>query len=214
MKSDLAIAILIRSRMIELGLSRGEFAKRLGYKNLAKGIRRIDVFCEGGIEGTKQFLDVLPQALETSAETVKRALDQTVRELELAEKQEAETRDKIWRENFCPHAIILTERSVPSPIFVAAIIGVEKLLQIDLDATQGPVSFVRQVLDRLPERVPAFGNPIGFVINYSPDKAVRFDRNGQPIAILDKAICPGTAVLLRLGGRPITAEALTLVFGK
>jgi hypothetical protein len=214
MKSDLAIATLIRSRMIELGLSRGEFAKRLGYKNLAKGIRRIDVFCEGGIEGTKQFLDVLPQALETSAETVKRALDQTVRELELAEKQEAETRDKIWRENFCPHAIILTERSVPSPIFVAAIIGVEKLLQIDLDATQGPVSFVRQVLDRLPERVPAFGNPIGFVINYSPDKAVRFDRNGQPIAILDKAICPGTAVLLRLGGRPITAEALTLVFGK
>ena len=214
MKSNLAIAILIRSRMIELGLSRGEFAKRLGYKNLAKGIRRIDVFCEGGIEGTKQFLDVLPQALETSAETVKRALDQTVRELELAEKQEAETRDKIWRENFCPHAIILTERSVPSPIFVAAIIGVEKLLQIDLDATQGPVSFVRQVLDRLPEGVPAFGNPIGFVINYSPDKAVRFDRNGQPIAILDKAICPGTAVLLRLGGRPITAEALTLVFGK
>jgi len=43
----------------------------------------------------------------------------------LAEKQEAEARDKIWRENFRPHAIILTERTVPSPIFVAAIIGVE-----------------------------------------------------------------------------------------
>jgi len=42
MKSDLAIATLIRSRMTELGLSRGEFAKRLGYKNIAKGIRRID----------------------------------------------------------------------------------------------------------------------------------------------------------------------------
>ena len=79
MKSDLAIATLIRSRMTELGLSRGEFAKRLGYKNIAKGIRRIDALCEGDIEGTKQFLDVLPQALETSAETVKRALDQTVR---------------------------------------------------------------------------------------------------------------------------------------
>jgi hypothetical protein len=152
--------------------------------------------------------------LETSAETVKRALDQTLRQLELAEKQEAEARDKLWRENFCPHAIILTERTVPSPIFVAAIIGVEKLLQIDLDATQGPVSFVRQVLDRLPEGVPAFGKPIGFVINYSPGQAVRFGRNGRPIAILDKAIRPGTAVLLRLGGRPITAKALTLVFGK
>ena len=169
--------------------------------------------CEGDISGTKQFLDVLPRALETSAETVKHALDQTVRDIELAEKQEAEARDKIWRENFRPHAIILTEHTVPSPIFVAAIIGVEKLLRIDLDATRGPVSFVRQVLDRLPNRVPAFGTPIGFVINYSPDKAVRFDRNGQPIAILDKAVRLGTAVV-HLGGRPIPAEALGLIFGE
>jgi hypothetical protein len=213
MKSDLAIATLVRSRMIELGLSRGEFAKRLGYKNIAKGIRRIDDLCDGDIEGTKQFLDVLPQALETSAETVKGALDQTVRELELAEQQEAEARDKIWLENFRPHAIILTERTVPSPIFVAALFGVEKLLRIDLDPTQRPVSFVRQVLDRLPEGVPAFGKPIGFVINYSPDNAIRFDRNGQPIAMLDKAARPGTAVLLRLGGRPIPAEALGMIIG-
>ena len=145
---------------------------------------------------------------------MKLALDQTVRELELAAKEEAEARDKIWRENFRPHAIILTERTVPSPIFVAAMIGVEKLLRIDLDATQGPVSFVRQVLDRLPEGVPAFGKPIGFVINYSPDEAVRFDRNGQPIAILDEAVRPGTAVFLRLDGRPIPAEALGLIVGK
>jgi hypothetical protein len=185
--------------MTELGLSRGEFAKRLGYKNIAKGIRRIDDLCEGNIEGTKQFIEVLPQALETSAEIVTLAPDQTVREIELAEQQKAEARDKIWRENFRPHAIILTERTVPSPIFVAAIIGNEKLLRIDLDATQGPVSFVRQVLDRLPEGVPAFGKPIGFVINYSPDQAIRFDSNGQPIAILDKAVRPGTTVL-RLGG--------------
>ena len=214
MKSDLAVAVLIRSRMTELGLSRGEFAKRLGYKNLAKGIRRIDALCEGDLEGTKHFLEALPQALETSGETVKRALDQTVREIELAEKQEAEARDKIWRENFRPHGIILTEKTVPSPIFVAAMIGVEKLLRIDLDLAQGPVSFVKQVLVRLPEGVPAFGKPVGFVINYSPDKAVRFDSNGQSIAILDKAVRPGTATLLRFGGRPIPAEALGLVFGK
>jgi hypothetical protein len=214
MKSNLAIATLIQSRMIELGLSRGAFAKRLGYKNIAKGIRRIDALCEGDVKGTKQFLHALPQALETSADTVIRALDQTVRELELAAKQEAEARDKIWRENFRPHVIILTENTVPSPIFVAAIIGVEKLLRIDLDATQGPVSFVRRVLNRLPEEVAAFGKPIGFVINYSPDQAIRFDLNGQPTAILDKAVHPGTAVLLRLGRRPIPAEALGVVFSK
>jgi len=32
---------------------------------------------------------------------------------------------------FRPHAIIVTERSIPSPIFVAALIGVEKILRID-----------------------------------------------------------------------------------
>jgi hypothetical protein len=137
MKSNLATATLIRSRMAELSLSRGEFAKRLGYKNIAKGIRRIDALCEGDVEGTKQFLDVLPQVLETSADTVKRALDQTVREIEMAEKREAEARDQIWRENFRPHAVILTERTVPSPIFVAAIIGVENLLRIDLTLLRG-----------------------------------------------------------------------------
>jgi hypothetical protein len=68
---------------------------------------------------------------------------------------------------------------VPSPIFVATIIGVEKLLRIDLYATQGPVSFMGQVLDRLPEEVPAFGKTVGFVIKYSPDKAVTFDPNGR-----------------------------------
>jgi hypothetical protein len=75
------------------------------------------------------------------------------------------------------------------------------------------VSISAQVPDRLPEGVPAFGKPIG-LINYSPDKAIRFDPNGRPVAILDKAVRPGTAVLLRLGGRPIAAEALRLVFGK
>ena len=114
--------------------------------------------CDGDLEGTKHFLDVLPQALQTSAETVKLALDQTVREIELAEKQEAEARDQIWRENFRPHGIVLTEKTVPSPIFVAALIGVEKLLRIDLDATQWPVSYVRQVLDRLSEGVPALAS--------------------------------------------------------
>ena len=37
MKTDLAIAALIRSRMAELGLSRGEFGSALATKTLRKG---------------------------------------------------------------------------------------------------------------------------------------------------------------------------------
>lgn len=34
---------------------------------------------------------------------------------------------------------------------------------------------------------PAFGRPVGVVINYSPDQAMQFDLTGKPIAIFDKA---------------------------
>jgi hypothetical protein len=159
-------------------------------------------------------LVALPHALETSAEVVKLALEKTIREIELVERQEADAREKIWRENFRPHAIIVTERSVPSPIFLAAMIGVEKLLRIDLDPAQQPLSFVKQTLDRLPEWVSAFGKTVGFVVNYSPDQAVRFDRNGHPIEILDKAVRPGSATLYLRGRRALNAEALGLIFGK
>ena len=84
--------------------------------------------------------------------------------------------------------------------FVAAIVGVENLLRVDLDATQGPMSFVRQVLDRLPEGVPAFGKPIGFVINYSEHKAVKFDPTGQPIAALKSIRSQGPLFFSTLGG--------------
>ena len=37
-----------------------------------------------------------------------------------------------WRDNFQPHAVILTERTRREPIFVAATIGSARLLRIDL----------------------------------------------------------------------------------
>jgi hypothetical protein len=46
---------------------------------------------------------------------VKLALEQTVPEIELAKEQEAEARDKIWRKNFCPRAIILTPSGTYQP---------------------------------------------------------------------------------------------------
>ena len=195
MKSALPIGTLIRVRMSELDLSRGELAKRLGYRNLARGIRRIDALCDGDIERTKHLFELLPQALETSPESVKRALEESLREIKSAEEQEAEAREKLWRENFRPHVIIVAERTIPSPIFVAALLGVERLLRIDLDLTHRPVSFVEQALERLPEGVIAFGRTTGFVINYSPEQAVKFDCEGQPIEILDGAVRPGIASL-------------------
>jgi hypothetical protein len=82
-------------------------------------------------------------------------------------KREARTEAE-WRAAFQPHAIIATDRSVPSPIFVAALIGVEKILRIDFDTWLPEESYVHQALAQLPEQTIAFGRPIGVTVNYAP----------------------------------------------
>ena len=44
---------------------------------------------------------------------------------------------------FQPHAVILTERTGPQPIFVAAIIGVERLLRVDFDLDGERESYIK-----------------------------------------------------------------------
>ena len=97
---------------------------------------------------------------------------------------------------FRPHAIIATDRSVPSPIFVAALIGVEKILRIDFDASLPEETYVRQALAKLPEQTIAFGKPVGVTVNYAPDRAVRYDLNGDAIQTLTAAVQCGKAYLV------------------
>jgi hypothetical protein len=59
----------------------------------------------------------------------------------------------------------------------------------------------------MPEALPAFGRPIGLVINYSPDRAVRFDLDGNALEILQRAYRIGEAYLVHRG-RPIPRETL------
>ena len=96
---------------------------------------------------------------------------------------------------FRPHAIIVTDRSIPSPIFVAALIGVEKIFRIDFDTSLPEETFVHQALAKLPEQTIAFGRPTGVTVNYARDRAVRYNLRGDPIEILTEAIRCGNAYL-------------------
>jgi hypothetical protein len=89
----------------------------------------------------------------------------------------------------------VTERSVPSPIFVAALIGVENILRIDFDTSLPEETYVQQALAQLPEQTIAFGRPVGVTINYAPDRAVRYDLNGDPIETLTTTVQCGKAYL-------------------
>ena len=56
------------------------------------------------------------------------------------------------------------------------------------------------------------GPTIGFVIDYSPDRAVRFDLAGNPVAMLDRAYEPGQ-VTLRIAGKQLSADAFARILG-
>jgi hypothetical protein len=129
----------------------------------------------------------------------------------------AQEEDEAWRASFKPHAIILTERKTPEPIFVAAIMGVERLLRVDFDLDGDRESYVQKALQGVQrnlvqwnEIVPTFGRPIGIVVNYSPDHAIRFDLDGMPREFFSKAYRVGQAHLL-LTGRPIPAGLIPRV---
>jgi hypothetical protein len=94
---------------------------------------------------------------------------------------------------FQPHAIIATERRIPQPIFVAAFVGVEKILRIDIDTTRPEKTFVRQALKKVPKHTIAFGKSIGVTVNYSPDRAVRYDLKGKTVETLSQAVRCGKA---------------------
>ena len=119
--------------------------------------------------------------------------------------------------SFKPHAIILTERTRPEPIFVAALIGAEQLLRVDFDLDGEGESYVKKSLEGVERRlakwngtIPAFGRPTGLIVNYAPNFAVRFDLRGTPREIFGEAYRIGQACLL-LKGRRIPPGALPRV---
>jgi hypothetical protein len=94
-----------------------ELIRRCGYKNIPKGLRRLEDLRGGEFQNTRGLISGLPQALDVPAELVQKAIDDTTR-------QRHEAYEAAWRAAFRPHAIILTDRRIPQPIFVAAMIGV------------------------------------------------------------------------------------------
>ena len=99
----------------------------------------------------------------------------------------------IDRAAFRPHAIISTERSIPNPIWIVALIGVEKILRRDFDLSKPIGTYLHQALAQVPENTPGFGRPIGVTVNYATDHSIRYDLTGNVLAVLSEAVRPGQA---------------------
>ena len=103
----LAITTLITTRCQEFGLTRAQLVKRAGYKNEAKGIRRLEGLLAGDLETSKSLIQGLPTALDLPANLINRTIEETRRQIEQALHRAAQEEEAAWRASFKPHAIIL-----------------------------------------------------------------------------------------------------------
>jgi hypothetical protein len=174
-----------------------------GYKNISKGLRRLDQVYAGDLEKTVSLLRGLPSALDLSPDIVQQAIDETIRQI-------AAEADARYRASFEPHGYLLGTSDRPSQIFIFGLTGgPERWLKIPLDLSQPPLSYTAQALSvvRRTPLVKFFGPTTGFIVNYTPDHAVRFDLDGRPVETLTRAHRPGE-VTLYLSGRPFPLRVL------
>jgi hypothetical protein len=189
--------------------------RRAGFKNIAKGLRRLDELCAGDLKTTASLIVGLPAALDLPKEVIDETMRQTVQQLDEAARIAEEVQEAAWRASFRPCAYLLGTESRPSQITIYGMTGgAERWLRIPLDLSKPAVTFASQafaVALRTPT-VPFFGPTIGFIVNFTPDFAVRFDTSGNPVEAFDRAYVPGQVSIV-IGGKEISGDVFAKITG-
>ena len=202
-----SIAREIEQKRLEAGLRKEDLIRKMGYMNISEGLHRYDAFLNGKIY-QPDLLKEFPNVLPISAERVMELYIIGKNELSAKIENFSHMKEQKSSGKFIPHGIIDTELSIPNPIFIAAIIGVEKLKRVDIDLSKPVSTYPSQVIAEISKRITyngkiiCFGKPTGFTINYSPNRAIQYDLEGNPIKEYNHAIRLGQASI-SVGGQKI-----------
>ena len=104
----------------------------------------------GDVKMAENLRIELAQGLEVAAGVINESI-----ELTRAEQVAAE--DKAYRESFVPHAVILTERKIPTQITFYAMTGGSRHRMIPMKEGSSPETFATQAREALPDVVPFLG---------------------------------------------------------
>jgi hypothetical protein len=199
--------ILARSRV--LGISRTELVHRLGYQNIGSGHRALtEMLLTGAV--TSHIAKHLANALDLDDALAEAVIDATTRQKRDEASRRRVESARAYCNSFRPHLQVQTQRGVPSPIFVAALLTVARLRIIALpdealianeEAREGVIKTI--VIDHWREnggRVPAFGEITGYVLvlvaGYGVfDFGLPFSVNGDRAGAMQKIERLGVATL-------------------
>ena len=172
------LASLIHARMAELGISRVELMRRLGWGNPSQGLRRFDEYLATG-RNPSHLLKALPDVLGLDASEVE-ALAATTRQ------QIADAEETAARERFHPQILVLTEGGVRVPFFVQAFAWGEKVLGLPDEFAD--LSLAHQVRQAAPVvqrhfgkkggKLGTWGAIIGYRLQRTYDHSVLLNTDG------------------------------------
>jgi hypothetical protein len=163
--------ILDRARTI--GMSRSELVHRLGYRDIGSGHKALSALLLRGFVAP-HVANHLADALEADPALVGSVIDATVGQKRDEARERRIESERAYLASFRPHLHVQTERAVPSPIFVAALLTVARLRTVSLpDVALTANDEARDriikttIIDHWHENngyVPAFGGITGYVL--------------------------------------------------
>lgn len=164
-----AIQKYVIKTMREKQLKRSEVVRRLGYTNVAKGCRRLDQLLQN-LEYNDTIIKNLHVALDVPRQQVDEKLAETASELEEERRREEERERRV----FIPYLFCQTERRIPSPIFVCAILNAVSMKYVylppdynqrsDREQEEIRVALVAEKLQKNDGRIPSFGKITCFTL--------------------------------------------------
>ena len=120
-------------------------------------------------------------------------------------------RDAAWRESFKPHAYLVGS---PKSSVANHVLRYHRWCRairskIPLDLSHPPVTYAVQAHEFVAKTlfVPYHGRTTGFIVNYTPDSAVRFDLDGNPVEHFNRAYIPGQVGVF-IGKQKLPARGL------
>ena len=187
---------LIQTRLAELEMKRSELVRGMGYAQdkLGKGCTRIDRIREGDLRLAWNLRERLAQGLQVTTEIVEAAIDATFAAQEAA-----------WRAAFKPYGVVrTTNRGQPTcSLTIFALSGQAEKLTLHFEEGSSPETFVDQALSQLPDRVLGLGETTGFVVNYTPDEVILYDKQGRQIEKLAEIVqAPSSWIIV--GGKRVS----------
>jgi len=177
----------VRNRMKELGLSPKDMARKAGYKDISKGMRRVEMFLPEGRRG-----GLVEERLHEILEVDRAVVDEKLKETRniMGEMEEAARRARYY-----PHIHVLTERSRPSSLTFCGMTGMYQFKQVRLPNNFNEKSEedrlwlircgINASLAHHQGSIPFFGKITGFVVSrYYEDfyqDCEAYDLSGNPM---------------------------------